>query len=274
MAPRQTLSANENLAVGMVGGTMETCILMPVLTWKFCRQEGRPYPKFPGMYRGVFVQAGNVAPVTAMQMVFNGLLEKAMTGGSGRQLTDLEQLGCGLGAGAASAVLYTPVDLTMIHQQRLGLDPLGTVKHIVNKHGLLRMHHGYVSTAVREAMYTAGYLSLAPMFQKHLMQQPGWEESFWLSTVLGSCTAAVIANVLSHPVDTSKTVYQADVAKEKYGSAFAAFSDLYRTRGITALYNGGLARTIRGCGAFFVISSLREQCIVNKTVRGSYTSVW
>jgi hypothetical protein len=54
---RSLLSEHENLLVGMVGGTAETALLMPVLTWKFCLQEGRPYPRFPKMYRGVGVQA-------------------------------------------------------------------------------------------------------------------------------------------------------------------------------------------------------------------------
>jgi len=274
MVQRKPLSADENLVVGMAGGTLETCLLMPVLTWKFCSQEGRPYPKFPGMYRGVAVQAGNVAPLTASQMVINGLLERALTGSSGRALSDLEALGCGLGAGACSAVLYAPVDLTMIQQQRLGLGVSGAVQHIIKTRGMLGLWRGFVSTAAREAVYTSGYLSMAPIFQRRLMKQPGWEESYWLSAVLGSCTAGVIANLLSHPVDTSKTNLQADLAGETYGSATSAFARLYQTRGVRALYSGGLARTIRGCGAFFVVSSLREQCIANKTERGSYSSFW
>ena len=67
--PRAILSGPENIAVGMVGGVTETCLLMPVLTAKFCLQEGRPLPtSIGGWYRGVVVQAGNVAPVTAMQV--------------------------------------------------------------------------------------------------------------------------------------------------------------------------------------------------------------
>ena len=70
---RPSLSSNENLAVGIVGGCVETAILMPVLTWKFCLQEGRPYPRsLGGIYRGVSVLAGSVAPLTGMQMFFNG----------------------------------------------------------------------------------------------------------------------------------------------------------------------------------------------------------
>ena len=41
---------------------------MPILTFKFCKQEGRPMPtSVGGWYRGVGVQAGTVAPITAIR---------------------------------------------------------------------------------------------------------------------------------------------------------------------------------------------------------------
>lgn len=88
---RASLSETENLGVGIVGGCVETTALMPIITAKLCIQEGRPYPTFLGMYRGVGVQAGSVAPITAAQMLFNGLIEKAVTGGS-RLPSDGEQV--------------------------------------------------------------------------------------------------------------------------------------------------------------------------------------
>ena len=112
MAPRVPLSDNENLLVGIVGGCTETAVLMPVITAKLCAQEGRPYPAFPGMYRGAAVLTSSVAPITALQMVANGIFERMTTGGT-RKATDLEVVGCALGAGATSAIVYAPVDLTM-----------------------------------------------------------------------------------------------------------------------------------------------------------------
>ena len=53
--PRAILSGPENIAVGMVGGVTETCLLMPVLTAKFCLQEGRPLPTSIGGCSGVVV---------------------------------------------------------------------------------------------------------------------------------------------------------------------------------------------------------------------------
>ena len=73
------------------------------------------------MYRGVFVQAGSVAPLTAIQMVANGIIENFVSGGGKRALSDTETIGCAMGAGAVSALLYTPVDMINIHQQKLGM---------------------------------------------------------------------------------------------------------------------------------------------------------
>ena len=154
---RPSLSYNENLAAGVVGGCVETAALMPVLTWKFCLQEGRPYPRFPGMYRGVTVVAGSVAPITGLQMFFNGLFENFVTSGN-RMPTEAETIGCALGAGAVSAALYGPVEMTAIHQQKLGLSPMATLSHLAKTHGVASIWRGVVPTAWREAIYTAGYL--------------------------------------------------------------------------------------------------------------------
>lgn len=204
---RATLSEAENLAVGVVGGCTETLALMPVVTYKLCLQEGRAYPRFPGMYRGVAVQAASVAPITAFQMLANGIIEKVITGGR-RAPSDAEAVGCALGAGAASAVLYSPVDLATIHQQKLGLGPVATVQHLARTHGVLSLWRGVGSMALREAMYTAGYLGLAPVFTARLMKQPGWADSYFTAAVLGASAAGVIACAASHPVDTAKTVIQ------------------------------------------------------------------
>ena len=260
---RPSLSYNENLGVGIIGGCVETAALMPVLTWKFCVQEGRPLPPFPSWawYRGVAVLAGSVAPLTGIQMFFNGVFEGLLTGGQRRNPSDSEVVGCALGAGALSAALYGPVEMTTIHQQKTGLGPLGTISHLVKTHGATSLWRGVIPTACREAIYTAGYLGLAPIFSAKLMQQPGWENRYLSSAILGSCAAGVLANAASHPIDTAKTVIQADVAGATYGGMITTLPTLYRSSGIARLYAGGVARTVRTCGAFFVVSTMRERFI-------------
>jgi len=265
---RPTLSYNENIGVGVVGGCVETALLMPVLTWKFCLQENRPYPKFPGMYRGVGVLAGSVAPLTGMQMFFNGVFESWATGRT-RSPTDVEVVGCALGAGALSAILYAPVEMIAIHQQKLRYSPLQTLSHLARHHGVASIWRGLMPTACREAIYTAGYLGLAPVITAKLMSRNGWEHHYFTSAVLGSCAAGVLANAASHPIDTAKTVLQADVSGTKYTSTWQAMKTLWHESGVQRFYTGGLPRTIRTCGAFFIVSTLREQCIRLKAKQDS-----
>lgn len=253
----------------MIGGTMETLALMPLITYKFCKQEGRPYPKFPGMYRGVAIQAGNVAPVTALQLFFNGLFESGLKSINKREINSMEVVGCALSAGAASAILYGPVDLTMIHQQKLSLNVMQTVRHLSKLYGPFAIFRGLPCTAVREALYTSGYVALAPLITTKIMTYPQWQDQYFLSSLTGAIIAGVIANGCSHPIDTIKTVQQADMTKQKYSNSFQTLNKLIREGGVKSLFKGGLARTIRGCGAFFIVSSFREICIQNKTNNNS-----
>ena len=105
--------------------------------YKFVKQEGRPLPTTAkGWYRGVFVQSSTVAPITAIQMMVNGILGKSneVLRGEKRELTDLETIGTACGAGIVSALVYSPVDLTTIQQQKLNMNPIDTIKHIARTH--------------------------------------------------------------------------------------------------------------------------------------------
>jgi len=265
---RAQLTPMENLLVGAVGGTLETTLQMPLLTLKFATQEGRPLPtRLPEWYRGLGIQAGTLAPITAFQVMVNGFMEKAVTGGK-RNLSDFETIGCAMMAGGTSATLYGPVDLIMIQQQKMKLGVFDTVKYIANEFGFTNgIFRGFCSTVVREAIYTGGYLGMAPVLTKTLItsDMEMFKGKEYVSGLAGSTTAGVIAAVLTHPADTAKTCMQADLECKTYPTARAAFFDHLRNNGIASLYKGGLARTTRLCGAFFIVSTLREKVIQYKS---------
>jgi len=256
---RYQLTDVENMLVGAFAGTLETALQMPLLTWKFCKQEGRAYPKtVSGWYRGLAVQAGSLAPITAFQVTINGVLERATTGGT-RNLTDLEQIRNAMVAGSLSSVIYGPADLIMIHQQKLKLNPINAVKHLSQQYGASCLYRGVVSTAIRESMYVGGALGITPVATRILMKQTDLTEV--QSALIGSTLGGIIGSLLSHPVDTAKTTIQADINGEVYANARIAGMKYYEANGIRALYLGGLARTIRACGAFFVLYNVRESMI-------------
>ena len=264
---RSRLTPFENLAVGAFGGCVETTLQMPILTFKFTKQEGRPMPKnFSGWYRGVFVQAGTVAPITAIQVMLNGILGNIMLGGEKRELTDAEKMTTSAGAGALSAFVYTPVDLTTIQQQKLNLNPIQTLQHTMREHGTLSIWRGFSVCAIREAIYTAGYLGLGPVVTIALSQNVAfYDDKPFAVAVTGACFAGVSAGLLTHPFDTAKTCVQADMKGIEFASARQAIPKLLREQGVTSLFRGGAARALRNCGAFYICMSIREMAIDYKT---------
>jgi hypothetical protein len=267
-AVRAQLSPFENVAVGAVGGALETCLQMPVLTFKFCTQEGRPVPtSLAGWYRGVGVQAGTVAPITAIQMMVNGLFQGLALRGEKRALTDWEQIYTAAGAGATSALVYSPVDLTTIQQQKLSLNPVSTLSHVVKHHGVQGVFRGFMSCASREAVYTAGYLGAAPVISAQLVKLDAFKDRQFAAGLCGACIAGTAAAMVTHPIDTAKTCMQSDMAGTTYSSARAALPKLYADGGVRAFYRGGAARTVRVCGAFFVCMTIRDYAVDYKTTR-------
>jgi solute carrier family 25 (mitochondrial 2-oxodicarboxylate transporter), member 21 len=290
------LSTGENLAVGAFGGALETCLQMPgtycvvstasfahrcrrvyltlpslilaVLTYKFCLQEGRPLPtSFPGWYRGVFVQAGTVAPITAIQFMFNGILQQAMLrGNTHRNLSDGEVIVAAAGAGAISAVVYSPVDLLTIQQQKLNLNLWNTTRSLTENFGVSVLYRGFSACVAREALYTAGYLGLAPVITSHLVRESTYLRDHPLSaSILGACAAGTLAAVTTHPIDTAKTCLQSDVEGKKYKNTLGTMKMLLNTGGIGSLYRGMLPRTFRLCGAFFVCLVVRDAAFEYKS---------
>lgn len=115
----------------------------------------------------------------------------------------------------------------------------------------------------REGIYTAGYLGLAPVLTAQLIAFGGvFDDNPFAAMLTGACSAGTIAALLTHPVDTAKTCIQSDMTgKEGWKNARTALPRLIREGGIRSLYQGGLARTLRLCGAFLVCMTLREKAI-------------
>jgi solute carrier family 25 (mitochondrial 2-oxodicarboxylate transporter), member 21 len=242
--------------------------ILAVLTYKFCLQEGRPLPtSIPGWYRGVFVQAGTVAPITAIQFMFNGMLQKAMLrSNTHRSLTDGEVIVAAAGAGAISAVLYGPVDLLTIQQQKLHLNLWNTTRMLMENFGVSGFYRGFSACVAREALYTAGYLGLAPVITSRLVRESEYlQERPLAASILGACSAGTSAAVTTHPFDTAKTCLQSDMEGKTWKNTFGTIKALMNTGGIGSLYRGILPRTVRLCGAFFVCLVVRDSAIECKT---------
>ena len=139
------------------------------ITFKICVQSGKPLPStLSGWYRGVFAAAAPLAPITACQVAVNGAIERAVTGGT-RDPSDPERVGVAMAAGGVSLRPLLPRRSRRHSAAEDGPElTLDTVRAIASERGVAGLMRGFSSCVVREAIYTAGYLGLAPIAKDYL----------------------------------------------------------------------------------------------------------
>jgi hypothetical protein len=199
--------------------------------------------------------------------MINGMLQKALLrGNASRTLTDAETITAAAGAGAISAIVYSPVDLLTIQQQKLHMNLWNTTKTLAQTYGMAGLYRGFSACVAREALYTAGYLGLAPVITSRLISDSDFlAERPLIASITGACMAGTLAAVTTHPIDTAKTCIQSDMEGRTWKSTFGTMKKLVSGGGIASLYRGMFPRTVRLCGAFFVCLMVRDAAIEYKT---------
>ena len=258
--------------IGGVSGTLEVCVNQPTVSWKNALQQGRPISFSPAvMYRGTLINATSIAPITAIQFGVAGLLTEYIAS-DGRPLTHTDKIATSLAGGAVSALVVCPADMLIIQQQRTGLSLPTQVSAIAREHGWLKFTKGLLPAIGREALFTGGYLGLAPVLRSLLVQArphtfaeqsnntavartDSGGRGNMLSLIVSSLLAGVTAGVLTHPIDTIKTRMQGDLsASSPYSSISQTARLLWQEGGVGRFYQGVLPRTGRICVAVLIFN--------------------
>mmetsp|Transcript_9571 Transcript_9571/g.17466 ORF Transcript_9571/g.17466 Transcript_9571/m.17466 type:complete len:230 (-) Transcript_9571:36-725(-) len=220
----QELSELENAMLGMTAGVIEVACLQPLNYWKNAAQQGLPLSLNPRhLYRGLGPNCVNMGSCTMLQFVFGGKIKSLITGGVTRDLSIAEEMGAGLAAGGLSALVGSPLELVMIQQQRKGNNILATAGSLLNP----SIGRGFVGCAVREGLWTVGYLSIPPIVRNFMRtNMPDTFDSDDKARVPAALTGALFACYLTQPFDTVKTCMQGDIERKTYGSFSQTFSAL------------------------------------------------
>ena len=164
------LSGSENAAVGGCAGAVEVTMMQSLNYLKNAKQQGLPFTMNPlVLYRGYLANLSNMCTGTVLQFAAAGALQRAVAGGEARPLLPMEQISTAMGAGMISASVVGPLELVMIQQQRKGGSAFAAIRSVVSPGGSFGMR-GIMCTAMREGIYTAGYLGIAPVVRVQLMQ--------------------------------------------------------------------------------------------------------
>mmetsp|Transcript_3888 Transcript_3888/g.5548 ORF Transcript_3888/g.5548 Transcript_3888/m.5548 type:complete len:271 (+) Transcript_3888:91-903(+) len=251
----QELSEFQNALLGMTSGVIEVTALQPLNYWKNAAQQGLPLSLNPRyLYRGLGPNCVNMGSCTMLQFTFGGKIKNLITGGENRQLSIGEEMSAGLGAGMMSAVVGSPLELIMIQQQRKGQGLITTTMSLMN----LNITRGFVGAAVREGLWTVGYLSIPPIVRNFIRTEfPDIFDSDDKARIPASLTGAFFACYLTQPFDTIKTCMQGDIERKTFGTFSQTFKKLYADAGIYAFYRGATFRYGRMVCAVFMLDKLR-----------------
>ncbi|GMH59496.1 hypothetical protein TrRE_jg1325 [Triparma retinervis] len=250
------LSEAENATVGALVGIVEVLCLQPFNYCKNMIQQGQPLSADPRkLYRGVGANCVNMGGCTMVQFAVGGGLKSLATENNTKDLTPSKEMLCGLGAGMVSAAVGTPLELVMIQQQRKGLATVPTVTSMVSGGHISR---GFLGCAIREGLWTVGYMSIPPIVRKQLRASfPGTFDTDDKARIPAALLGGLFACYLTHPVDTIKTCMQGDVERGTYGGFVETGKVIMREKGVTGFYGGATFRYGRMVCAVFMMDKLQ-----------------
>ncbi len=227
--------------------------------WKNARQQGLPFTLDPRVtYRGYVSNCANMFSCTVWQFAVNGWCKQQLAEASGGKSSKLGaggELGCAFVAGGTSALIGGPLELIMIQQQRKG-GSLAQAAARITQGGLSQWARGLWPTAGREAVYTGGYLGVAPIVRNAIQERfPAWSED--QCRVGAAIAGGFFACYLSHPFDTAKTCMQGDLERKTYRDFLGTTRKLVDAGGVASLYRGAPWRLFRQVCAVFILDKVR-----------------
>ena len=92
------------------------------------------------------VNAGSIAPITAVQFGANRFYELTLRKLTGKDPNQASQVALAVAAGSTSSLISTPAELIMIQQGRNQRPLMAEARSYIGKHGLTALYRGFVST--------------------------------------------------------------------------------------------------------------------------------
>ena len=265
---KKKLSSYNHLFAGIVGGTIETFINMPLITYKFNSQNNNPMPKnILGWYKGIIPQVSTVAPITAFQMTTNNILTKYysnnLQNSKTNQISNQYKIGIACLSGTLSSLLYTPVDFITIYQQKTKLSITESTIGVYQNFGLVTFYKGLFPCAVREMICTGGYIGVAPILSNYINNNYIIDKNY--SIILGSTITGTLCCILSNPFDVVKTIIQSNynIQSNYENNTFRLLKliikndKLYNNQNNYCnnfLFKGCIPRIFRLSGAFIILN--------------------
>eukprot|EP00927_Polykrikos_kofoidii_P010565 TRINITY_DN14453_c0_g1_i6.p1 TRINITY_DN14453_c0_g1~~TRINITY_DN14453_c0_g1_i6.p1 ORF type:complete len:310 (-),score=30.40 TRINITY_DN14453_c0_g1_i6:297-1175(-) len=269
MAPRHhesELSTTHHAIIGALTGSIEQAIMRPTVYWKAELQQQRfclaraVNPLY--CYRGLPVAVLSIAPITCIQFAATNFALKSFGCAGKGYASDKQTMFASIFAGAGSAIVQSPCQLVEINQQKHGGTIHDMVKRVLKERGLLTFWRGGSMTAIREGIFCASFIAIAPLIRRQLDTScPGMLPG--TSAAVSSVISGAVGGAISHPADTLKTRLQGGVFAGAVGSPVRprdAWMELKNSGGLIGkLYAGYVPRAFRLSCCTFIYGFLTER---------------
>ena len=211
-------------------------------------------------FRGVTVNVGSIGPISAVQLAAHGVLEGAAQKLFPAAICDKTpcQLAVASAAGMASCLVVTPAEVLMVNQQTSGKPLLEVAKELMFRAGVCGLYRGNAPTAFREAALTCGFFGATPALKETLQDDSKYlRRNEVAASAIASIVAGQVAATISQPADVLSSLMKDDSGlggkAKQFANVTAAARTLYRQSGISGFCRGLASRSLRCCGAVFIM---------------------
>lgn len=252
----------ENIAIGSAAGIAEVTIDQPLMYFKNMIQQGKPiydnsqswYHNLRVWYRGYAVNAGSMAPITAIQVAATQAIQEQIAPAG--EASSTQRIGAATAGGMISALVSSPSELVILHKQNDGGSTMQTIRAIVAHKNHLNIMRGVMPTAGRDGGFTAGYMGLAPVIKEQLK---GKVDHPVAAAACAGVGAGVPVAIVTHPWDLIKAKLQENIHGAKRKSMVETAHAVYQQEGWQAFFKGFTPRATRVISAITVMSTVENE---------------
>ena len=120
------------------------------------------------------------------------------------------------------------------------------------------LHPKTITILLREGLYTCGFFALGPLILRNIQQnQPAHYDK--PLTFLSNTIAGIITALLTHPIDTIKSVQQDSSHQMRPLSIYQATKNIAKSSGINGFFSGFGLRALRVASATAIIGTVIEE---------------
>jgi len=261
-------SLSSAITIGFIAGSTEAIITNPLVTIKSCLQRGVPLPWSSGianmttfMYRGIGARMTGIGLSVGIRIMVHDAMVHYIF--ESPKLSLQQEAITAVGTGFCSAFFNTPFELGMTLQQT---DPnkradnfLKTLRNVQTKWGVKKSFSGFSCIFGRDVIVTSGFLNFTPKFKEYVANEYNYDSH--ASSLLGGTAIGTALSVLTHPLDTIKTIQQTNLRDSKlYGasSIINSAQQVFDKNGIRGFYKGLFFRAARIGPHVGIVTSMSE----------------